>query len=285
MKTAVIVPFYETMNTMHVTVMCNLILQTHQDIELIIGDDTSHNIEDGLKNLNNRGLLNHPKLTIFTLLDRKPWGLGDIYSIAADMTDAELLVFADADIVMMPGHIEKHVLIQQNRGPVLVQGAVQFVSPEDEQKILDDPNNIKSVTLFDWNRKPHPYDDPYCCNLPNCTECSWLCHGASILAQPFKEIGGFRPEYAGYYVPFDGDLSYRLETMGIRVRRSFLPSAINLASPTRHTAKRPTPGTEEGGVEGWRLYREFLKRLPGNRISTTPRVRQVKLLVKNGVVQ
>jgi GT2 family glycosyltransferase len=285
MKTAVIVPFYETMNTMHVTVMCNLVLQTHPDIELIIGDDTSHNIEDGLKNLKDKGLLNHPKLTIFTLLDRKPWGLGDIYSIGADMTDAELLVFADSDVILMPDHVEKQILIQKNRGPVLVQGAVRFVNLDDEQKILDDPNNIKNVSVFGWNREPHPYDDPYCCNIPNCTQCTYLCHGVSIPAKTFKSVGGFRPEYAGWYSPFDGDLAYRLETIGVRVRRSFLPLAINLQAPSHHTAKRPAPGTEEGNEEGWRIYREFQKGLPGNAINTSLRNRQIKLLVKNGIVQ
>lgn len=280
MKVAVITPVYERFAAMQAWVYCNLVAQTHTDTEYYIGDDCSPNWQEAVDRL--KGITLDPRLTVFRLKDRKPWSLGDIFNIGAGMSNADLLVFVCADILLMPTAVEQHVGLHTRHPKMLIEGVTQFISNEEEAGLLADPTTIHKVHLVRYNRQPDPcLGDKEVCEHPTCTRCSFLPHGASLPKSYFDKLGGFRPEYAGHYAGFDYDLTRRLQVIGVHTRRSYLPKSIQIWDPCHH--KATGRGTETWtDPESARLLNQFMAGLPYNHINKTPVNRQVEVVIRSG---
>jgi hypothetical protein len=281
MKVAVITPIYQCFSALDTLVSCNFKLQTHKNIELFLGDDCSVNVNEATEIL--KKYIGISGFNFFTLLDRKPWSLPDIYNIASYNTNADLIVMVDSDILFFPDHVEKHVLIHENRGPFLIEGDCKTIDWQDVIRLNEHPEIITEIKTLDLaQRSIHEYDDPFCCNQDDCngrpmaTRCTFLPHGASISKKIFDEIGGFRPEFSGQLASFDYDLAIRLEVINVKIKRSKLPKTVMIPDPSRHDAPRTADDA------GYRIFSSFCQGLPGNYINTNKSNRNYKFIIRDG---
>ncbi|MEF2655777.1 MAG: glycosyltransferase family A protein [Eggerthellaceae bacterium] len=159
MKISIIVPVYNTENTLQET-LDSLIEQTHKDIEIICIDDGS---SDGSPAILADYKKRHPAL--FTIISQENKGLSATRNQGISAAKGEILMFVDSDDMLVPHACEKvNKIMSASKAEVFTFGFKCFpetLTPLGMKKELRPPNkqyvHYKSCLLFKDKARPYAW--------------------------------------------------------------------------------------------------------------------------------
>ena len=197
LKASIIIPARNAVTTLGQAVESALNDSGQDDVEIII-------VNDGLDKTTNQLVRQYP----VKLLNGDGRGAASARNIGVKSSSGEILIFLDADCVVLPGWFMKHIETHNRYGNLLAVGGSVSLNPNSSF----------------WAHCDH-YNSWYNVNLYK--QCAWVPNhpalNLSFSRKTFECVGPFKEDLSGNGVHEESEWEGRLLHLGGRIR--FVPQA------------------------------------------------------------